>query len=302
MLFMNTGRYVFSQLLDFLPRHDFNLCCDRYQGRYRNRSFSFFDQFLCMSFAQLTFRESLRDIETCLRALKNKLYHVGFRGLISRSTLADANETRDLRIYADFAHILIAQARHLYANDSFSVELENTSYAFDSTTIDLCLNLFPWAKFRKNKAAVKLHTLVDLRGNIPCFMHITDGKTNDVKALDQLPIEAGAFYMMDRGYVDFQRLRRFTRNGAFFVTRSKSNMSYNCRNRREIDKSTGLRSDTDIALNGVRTSKKYPDLLRRISYYDEDTDKRLVLLTNHFELPALTYAQLYKSSRCIGTS
>ena len=292
---MHSGRYVFAQLLDFLPRHEFNLCRDRYRGHCRNRSFTCFDQYLCMAFAQLTFRESLRDIETCLRALQPKLYHVGFRGPVSRSTLADANESRDWRIHADFAQVLIAHARRLYAGDGFGVELDHAAYAFDSTTINLCLSLFPWARFRKAKAAVKLHTLVDLRGNIPCFIHITDGKTNDVKALDHLPIEAGAFYMMDRGYVDFQRLHRFTRNAAFFVTRAKSNMDFARRTSRPVDKSTGLRSDQDIALRGVATSKKYPAPLRRIAYRDDETDKRLVFLTNNFELPALTFAQLYKS-------
>ena len=292
---MNSGRYVFSQLLDFLPRHDFNLCRDRYRGNHRTRSFTCFDQFLCMAFAQLTFRDSLRDIETCLNALRPKLYHIGFRGPIARSTLADANESRDWRIYADFAQVLIGHARQLYSGDSFGVELDHAAYAFDSTTIDLCLSLFPWAKFRKAKAAVKLHTLVDLRGNIPRFIHITDGKTNDVKALDDLPIEPGAFYMMDRGYVDFGRLYRFKSNAAFFVTRAKSNMDYTRKRSRPVDKSTGLRSDQDIVLNGTATARKYPDPIRRISYRDLETHKRLVFLTNNSELPPLIFAQLYKS-------
>ena len=247
-----------------------------------------------MAFAQLTYRDSLRDIETCLRAMSANLYHAGFRGKVSRSTLADANERRDWRIYSDFAHVLIAHARQLYANDAFAVDLDQPAYAFDSTTIDLCLSLFPWAKFRKRKGAVKLHTLIDLHGNIPCFIHITHGKTNDVKALDELVPEASAFYMMDRGYVDFRRLYRFTESLAFFVIRAKRNMDWARRSSRRVDKSTGLRSDQTIVLQGVKTSLEYPVPLRRISYHDADTDKRFVFLTNNFHLPALTIPRLYK--------
>jgi Domain of unknown function (DUF4372)/Transposase DDE domain len=291
---MHTGRFVFSQLMDFLPRHEFHQCVERYRGDRRIRNFSCFDQFLSMAFAQLTYRESLRDIETCLRAIRGKLYHAGFRGVIARSTLARANERRDWRIYADFAQVLIAHARRLYAADGFGVELEQTAYALDSTTIDLCLALFPWARFRRHKGAVKLHTLVDLRGNIPCFVRITHGKTHDVTALDSLPIEPGSFYIMDRGYVDFGRLYRFTQNLAFFVTRSKSNMDYSRRSYQPVDKSTGLRSDQRIILNGPKTSLAYPDTLRRISYCDPETEKRFVFLTNNLLLPALTIPRIYK--------
>ena len=291
---MNSGRNVFSQLLDFFPQHEFDQCVRRYGGQKRLRKFSCRDQFLCMAFAQLTCRDSLRDIEICLRAMSGNLYHAGFRGLVSRSTLADANERRDWRIYSDFAHVLIAHARKLYAGDAFAVDLEQPAYAFDSTTIDLCLALFPWAKFRKRKAAVKLHTLVDLHGNIPCFIHITNGKTHDVKALDELDIEPTAFYMMDRGYVDFRRLYRFTEGLAFFVIRAKTNMDWARRSSRPVDKTTGLRSDQTIVLRGVKTSLEYPTPLRRITYHDAETDKRFVFLTNNFQLPALTIAKLYK--------
>lgn len=291
---MNSGRSVFAQLLDFLPKHEFNKCIRRYRGNRRLRKFSCLDQFLCMAFAQVTFRDSLRDIETCLRAMPANLYHAGFRGKISRSTLADANEKRDWRIYGDFAHVLIARARQLYAHDSFAVALDQPAYAFDSTTIDLCLALFPWARFRKRKGAVKLHTLIDLHGNIPCFIHLTHGKTNDVKALDELVPEPGAFYMMDRGYVDFRRLHRFTQSLAFFVIRAKRNLDYGRRSRRKVDKSTGLRSDQTIVLQGPKTSLEYPVPLRRVSYHDAETDKRFVFLTNNFQLPALTIPQLYK--------
>ena len=291
---MYAGRIVFSQLLDLLPRYEFNSCVRRYRGNLRTRSFTCSDQFLCMAFAQLTGRESLRDIETCLRAMQPKLYHAGIRGTVSRTTMADANENRDWRIYADFAQVLIGQARSLYANDDFGVQLDQTAYAFDSTTIDLCLSLFPWARFRQSKAAIKLHTLMDLRGNIPCFVRVTEGKTHDVNLLDQLPLEAGAFYVMDRGYVDFARLHAFTEQAAFFVIRAKSNLSYRRRSSQAVDKSTGLRSDQTILLDGPLTSKDYPDALRRISYVDLDTDKRFVFLTNQFPLPALTIPQLYK--------
>ena len=291
---MNSGRTIFSQLMDFLPMNEFRVCVDRYRGEYKVQTFSCLDQFLSMSFAQLTFRDGLRDIETCLRSLGKKLYHAGFRGAISRSTLAYANETRDWRIYADFAQILIQQAKTLYAKDSFGVDLKQAAYAFDSTTIDLCLALFPWAKFRRHKAAVKLHTLIDLRGNIPCFIHITDGKAHDVKALDTLPLEPGSFYMMDRGYIDFARLYAFVQQLAYFVTRAKTNMDYSRLSSRAIDKTTGLRTDQTIRLQGYQSSKDYPDTLRRISYHDPETDKFLVFLTNNFTLPALTIPQLYK--------
>ena len=292
---MHTGRIVFSQLLDFLPRHEFNKCVRRYQGNYKVRRFTCRDQLLCMTFAQLTYRESLRDIETCLRAMRPKLHHAGIRGKVSRSTLADANEKRDWRIYADFAQVLIRIARKLYASDDFGVTLEQTAYAFDSTTIDLCLSLFPWARFRKRKGGVKMHTLLDLRGNIPCFVRVTDAKTHDVNILDELVLEPGAFYVMDRGYIDFRRLYAFNQSLAFFVTRSKRNLAYSRRSYRQVDKSTGLRADQTIVLKGPKTSKLYPVPLRRISFFDAETRKRLVFLTNNFALPPLTIAQLYKS-------
>ena len=291
---MHQGRNVFAQLLDFLPRHEFNRCVERYRGNYRVHRFSCFDQFFCMAFAQLTGRESLRDIEACLRAMYPKLYHTGFRGSVARNTLAKANERRDWRIWADLAHRVIRRARILYANDSFGVELKQTAYAIDSTTIDLCQTLFPWARYRTTKAAVKMHTLLDLRGNIPCFVQVTSGTTHDVKALDELPLEAGSFYILDRGYIDFARLYRFTLHAAFFVTRAKSNLDYTRRSSRPADKSRGLHSDQSIVLNGPLTSQAYPDTLRRISYFDTETNKRLVFLTNNFILPPLTIAQLYK--------
>jgi len=291
---MHTGRIVFSQLVDFVPTYEFGKCVRRYRGDRRVRTFSCLDQFLTMAFAQLTGRESLRDIETCLSAMGPKVYHAGIRGHVSRSILADANERRDWRIYADFAQGLIGTARRLYAHDDFGVELDNVAYALDSTTIDLCLSLFPWARFRKHKGAVKVHTLLDLRGSIPCFIRITDGKTSDVKFLDEVVPEPGAFYMMDRGYIDFGRLHRFTTGLAFFVTRAKSRHDYVRLAYRHVDKSTGLRSDQTILLTGRKTSKLYPVSLRRISYFDAETNKRLVFLTNNFELPALVIAQLYK--------
>ena len=291
---MHEGKLVFAQLMDFISKRDFNECVDRYRGNYRMREFSCRDQFLAMAFAQLTYRESLRDIETCLRALPTKLYHAGFRGKIARSTLGDANKRRDWRIWADFAQVLICRARALYAKDDFGVALKQTAYALDSTTIDLCLALFPWARFRRHKGAIKLHTLIDLRGNIPCFIRITHGKTADVTALDHLPIEPGAFYMMDKGYIDFERLYAFTRQMAFFVTRAKSNIVCARRESRAVDKSTGLRSDQTIVLQGRRTSHFYPTPLRRVAYYDAEHERRLVFLTNNFELPALTIAQLYR--------
>jgi transposase len=288
------GQLVFTQLMSFLPRREFNACVDKYRGDRRSRGFSCRDQFLCLGFAQLTYRESLRDIETCLRALEPKLYHAGFRGKVSRSTLADANRVHDWRIYADFAQVLIRRARKLYAQEPLAVDLAQTVYALDSTTIDLCLSLFPWAKFRRRKGAVKLHTLLDLRGNIPCFMHVSHGKMHDVNVLDQLLIEPGAFYVMDRGYLDYKRLYRFTMGSAFFVTRGKRNLDCTRRARRPVDKTTGLRSDQTIVLAGPKSSRLYPDPLRRIVFYDAEQKRRLVFLTNNFSLPAITIAQLYK--------
>ena len=291
---MHAGALVFAQLMEFLPRHEFNSCVRRYGGDRRSRGFSCRDQFLCLAFAQLTYRESLRDIETCLRAVPTKLYHAGIRGRVSRSTLADANRTHDWRISADFAQVLIKHARELYAHDTLAVALEQTVYALDSTTIDLCLSLFPWACFRRRKGAVKLHTLLDLRGNIPCFVRITHGKTHDVTVLDHLPVEPGAFYVMDRGYIDFSRLDSLTTRAAFFVTRAKRNLDFTRRSRRPVDKTTGLRSDQTIVLAGVLSSESYPDPLRRITFYDVEHKRRFVFLTNNFTLPALTIAQLYK--------
>jgi hypothetical protein len=291
---MNSGRTVFSQLIDFLPAHQFSKCVARYNGDWRVRTFTCWDQFLCLSFAQLTYRESLRDIVSCMRAMEGKLYHAGIRGHISHSTLADANEQRDWRIYADFAAILIAKARALYRQESFGVDLAHTAYVFDSTTIDLCLSLFPWAQFRRRKSAVKLHTLIDLRGNIPCFIRITSGRVTDVTALDDLPIESGAFYIMDRGYIDFGRMYTFTQVAAFFILRAKRGLDYSWRESTPVDKTSGLRSDQRIILCGPKTSRLYPDQLRRISYYAEDIDTHFVFLTNNFLLPALTIAQLYK--------
>lgn len=292
---MHTGRYVFSQLMDLLPHHEFNKCVQRYRGNHRVRTFRCYDQFLCMAFAQLTYRESLRDIVTCLHVLKPKLFHAGIQGKVSRTTLADANENRDWRIYADFAQVLIAKARGLYAGDDFGVELDNTVYALDASTIDLCLSLFPWARFRRTKGAIKLHTLLNLRGNIPEFIHISDGKLHDVNVLDILVLEASAFYVMDRGYVDFARLYAMNQAKAFFVTRAKRRFRFKRRYSHDIDRTTGLRCDQTIVLTGVHSGKDYPDTMRRIVYRDADTDKRFVFLTNNFEVPALTIAQLYKA-------
>ena len=291
---MFQGQTVLAQLMEFLPRRDFHACVARYRGDYRARSFSCRDQFLAMAFAQLTFRESLRDIETCLSALESKLYHAGFRGRVTRSTLADANERRDWRIYADFAQVLIRRARKLYAHDTFGADLQHTAYALDSTTIDLCLALFPWAPFRRRKAAVKLHTLLDLRGNIPCFIRISHGKTHDVTALDHLLLEPGAFYIMDKGYIDFARLYRIHQAAAFFVVRGKRRLDFGRRLRRAVDRNSGLRSDQTIVLRGPLTAQRYPDPLRRIAYFDAENEKRFVFLTNNFVLPAATIAQLYK--------
>ena len=291
---MNAGRVVFSQLLDFLPRHQFDRCVRRYGGNYRTKTFSCFDQYLCMAFAQITYRQSLRDIETCLRAMQPKLYHCGIRGNVSRNTLANANEHRDWRIYGDFAALLISKARKLYANQDFGVELKRATYALDSTTIDLCLSLFPWAKFRKHKAAIKVHTLMDLRGSIPCFIRITRGKVHDVNILDELVLEPGAFYIMDRAYLDFGRLYTFTQNLSTFITKAKSNFDYRRLYYRKVDKATGLRCDQTIRLNGFYASQDYPAVLRRIGYFDLETKKKFIFLTNNFVLPAVTIAQLYK--------
>lgn len=291
---MYTGKLVFSQVIEHLPLHTFRRCVTRYQGHYKVVSFSCLDQYLCMAFAQLTYRESLRDIEACLRAQETKLYHMGIRGKVSRSTLADANQMRDWRIYADFAHSLIHIARKLYINEEFGVELNQTVYALDATTIDLCLSVFPWAHFRQTKAAVKLHTLLDLRGNIPTFIHISDGKLHDVNVLDILIPEAGAFYIMDRGYLDFARLFTFNQYQAFFVTRAKSNLHFRRVYSHPVDKQTGLICDQTVMLQGFYAAKDYPDRLRRIKYHDRETNKNLVFLTNNFKLPALTIAHLYR--------
>jgi len=291
---MYEGQVVFSQLMEFLPRREFRDCVACYQGERRVRNFSCRDQFLSMAFAQLTFRESLRDIETCLTALQPKLYHAGFRSAVHRSTLANANELRDWRIYADFAQVLIRRARKLYADDELPVSLDQTVYALDSTTIDLCLSLFPWAKFRRHKGAVKLHTLIDLRGSIPCFIHVSHGKMPDVTALDHLVPEPGAFYVMDRGYVDFRRLQRLEQHSAFFLLRAKKNMQYTRRARSVVDKTTGLRCDQTIVLTGPKSSRLYPGPLRRVGYWDAENEKRFVFLTNNFTLPALTIADLYR--------
>ena len=291
---MDTGKTVFAQLMDFLPVYEFQKCVQRYNGHYKVKHFSCWSQLLCMAFAQLTYRESLRDIEICLRAMQPRLYHAGLRGKVSRSTLADANEKRDWRIYADFAHVLIGMARELYANEDFGLQITQAAYALDSTTIDLCLSLFPWASFRQHKGAIKLHTEMDLRGSIPCVLRITHGKVHDVTFLDQLLLEPAAFYVMDRGYIDFARLYRFTQNMAFFVTRAKSNLDYTRRSSHSIDPGTGLRSDQIILLRGPKTSQLYPDPLRRISFFDIENHRRLIFLTNNFVLPALTIALLFK--------
>ena len=290
---MNTEPTVFSQVIDFLPIKQFRKCVDRYQGNYGIKSFSCWDQFLCMAFAQLTYRESLRDIETCMRALQNKLYHMGIRGSISRSTLADANEKRDWRIYADFAQLLIHEAKKLYINEPFGVDIDETVYALDSTTIDLCLSLFPWAKFRKQKGAIKMHTLLDLRGSIPEFIRITDAKVHDVNILDELFPEPGSFYVMDRAYIDFERLYLLNQYNAFFVVRAKSNLAFRRISSKKVDKSTGVLYDQIIVLTGIKTSKKYSEKLRRIKFFDSETNKTFVFLTNNLFLSALTIAELF---------
>jgi len=291
---MNAGRTVFSQLIEILPNQEFQKCVDRYGGGRYLKNLSCWDQYLAMAFAQLTYRESLRDIEACLRSVGGKLYHMGFRGKVARSTLADANESRDWRIYADFAQVLIAIARPLYVHDPIGVDLDQSLYALDSTTIDLCLSLFPWAKFRRRKAAVKMHTLLDLHGNIPTFIRVTSGDVHDVNLLDEILPEAGAFYVMDRGYIDFQRLFVFTLSSAFFVVRTKSNVLLQRRYSHPVDQSTGVRSDQTVILTSFASASVYPDALRRVSYFDAETNKRLKFLTNNFVLPALTIAQIYK--------
>ena len=292
---MHQGTTIFAQIMDFLPKHKFRKCVDRYGGNYRTRSFSCFDQFMCMAFAQLTYRESLRDIECCLRAMHEKLYHMGIRGKVSRSTLAYANENRDWRIYCDFAQILIHEARQLYVNEDFGLELEQTVYALDSSTIDLCLSVFPWARFRRNKGAIKLHTLLDLRGSIPSFIAITDGKVHDVNILDVLIPEAGSIYVMDKAYLDFGRLYDLNQCAAFFVVPAKSNTQLKRLYSNPVDKSTGVQCDQIVVLTGFYSRKDYPAKLRRIRFFDSETNKRLVLLTNQFELPPETIAALYRN-------
>ncbi len=291
---MYSGKIVFSQIMEFLPLYEFHKCVERYQGNRKIKSFSCLDQFLCMTFAQLTFRESLRDIESCLRSMNNKLYHMGIRGSIAKSTLSDANEHRDWRIYFDFAQVLIHTARNLYNNDDFGVELNNTVYALDSTTIDLCLSVFPWAAYCKDQAGIRLHTLLDLRGPIPSFVEITDAKVHDVEILDLLVPEAGSFYIMDRGYLSFKRLYAIDQSSAFFVIRSKKNIQFRRLYSAAIDKLTGLRSDQTIILAGQDAPQFYPDKLRRIVFYDKERDQRLIFLTNNFKLSAETIAKLYK--------
>jgi hypothetical protein len=291
---MTPERTVFAQLMDHLPLHEFRKCVRRYKGGHRVRSFSCLDQFLCLAFAQLTYRESLRDIEVCLGAVASKLYHMGFRGRVTRTTLADANEKRDWRIYADFAMVMIQQARELYAHDPFGVNLKNTAYALDATTIDLCLSVFPWAKFRKTKGGVKASVLLDLRGNIPAFMHICPANTHEVKILDLMVFEAGAFYIVDRGYLDFTRLYRIHQSRAFFITRSKKNFAFERRESRPANKKTGVQFDQTVVLAGFYSDLDYPEPLRRIGFIDAKTGKRLRFLTNNFDLSPLTIARLYR--------
>lgn len=292
---MNSGKTIFAQLIDFIPSsYEFRRCVERYQGNYKIQSFSCWDQFLAMAFAQLTYRESLRDIEACLRAAPAKLYHMGIRSQISRNTLAHANQVRDWRIYADFAHALIKVARSLYRDEPLGVELDQTVYALDATTIDLCLSLFPWAQFRRHKSAVKLHTLLDLRGSIPTVVIVTSGQIHEVNILDQLFWEAGSIYLMDRAYLDFRRLYRLHQSGAFFVTRAKKRFDCQRLFSQAVDKTTGLRSDQIVSLNNPVPKRGYPERLRRIRYYDASSQKRLVFLTNNFLLPPLTVAKLYQ--------
>ena len=291
---MNVGRTVFAQLIAHLSHIEFQKCVTRYDGDQHHRRLSCWDQYLAMAFAQFTYRESLRDIEACLGSMSGKLYHMGFRSRIARSILADANETHDWRIFADFAQHLIGIARPLHVEDPMGVDLDHSLYALDSTTIDLCLALFPWAKFRQHKGAVKMHTLLDLHGNIPTFIRITDGKVHDVNILDEIIPEAGAFYVMDRGYIDFERLYVFTLSSAFFVVRTKHNVVLQRRYSRPVDKSVGLRSDHTVILTAIESVKAYPDALRRVNYFDAETKQRLGFLTNNFALPAITIAQIYK--------
>ena len=292
---MNDGQLVFSQMMAFMPLRSFRRCVEKYRGHHKVKSFSCLDQFYCMAFAQLTYRSSLRDIAVCLRARQSKLYHMGIRSKVSRSTLAKANENRDWRIYADFAQILIQNARELYRDEKFGVELSETVYALDSSTIDLCLSLFPWATFRKTKGAIKLHTLLDLRGNIPTFIEITDGKYHDVNILDELIPEPGSYYIMDRGYLDFKRLHNFESSDAYFVIRAKSNFQFRRLYSNKVDKSTGLKCDQTVLLAGFYPSKNYPDKLRRVRYHDSKTGKNFIFLTNNFSIPAITITQLYRS-------
>jgi hypothetical protein len=291
---MNTPSTVFAQIMAFLPMHKFRKCVRRYRGDYKVKRFSCLDQFLCLGFAQLTYRESLRDIVSCLRTMKNRLYHMGIRSPVSRNNLAHANEMRDWKIYADFAHVLIAEARMLYRDEDIGLDLQNTVYAFDSTTIDLCPSLFPWAFFRKRKGAIKLHTLLDLRGAIPTFIHITEGKTHDVRILDVLPLEPGSFYILDRGYLDYSRLYTLHQGRTFFVTRAKSNLQSRRLRSRAVDKTMDLTSDQTIVLTGPKSKTEYPEPLRRVRFYDRENDRHLIFLTNNFLLPALTIAKLYK--------
>ena len=291
---MNSGKTIFSQLIEFVPSAEFRHCVERYNGSYKLKSFSCWDQFLCMAFAQLTYRESLRDIEACLRAAGGKLYHMGIRAKVSRNTLANANAVRDWRIYADFAQALIATARQLYADDSFGIDLQQSVYALDTTMVDLCLSLFPWASYQKRKRAIKMHTVLDLRGNIPSFILITHGKISDLYLLDHLAFEAGAFYIMDRGYLDFRRLHKINLASAFFVTRARRDFAFNRVHSLEVDKSTGVLSDQIITLTTYVPRKGYPERLRRIRFLDAKRDKHLVFLTNNFALPADTVAQLYR--------
>ena len=291
---MNQGQTIFSQIMNYIPKHKFDFCIKKYRGSYKVQSFTCWEQFLVMAFAQLTYRESLRDIEICLRAMQSKLYHIGIRSKISRSTLAYTNQNRDWRIYADFAFILINEAKELYKDDKFFKELDETVYALDSTTIDLCLSLFPWAKFRKTKSAIKIHTLLNLQNNIPSFFSITYGSVHDVNILDELITEMGAFYVVDKGYIDFERLYKLNLNSAFFVTRAKSNFQFKRIYSHKVDKSLGLICDQSIHLTGFYPAKDYPEKLRRIKYYDSENNRKLIFITNNFRLPAITIANLFK--------
>lgn len=291
---MHFGKTIFAQLMDFLPKYEFQKCVEQYQGNYKIKSFSCWDQFLCMAFAQLTYRESLRDIQACLRGNQQKLYHMGLRGKVSRNTLAHANQVRDWHIYADFAQILITRARSLYAQEDFGLELEQTVYAFDATTIDLCLSLFPWAQFRRRKGAIKLHALLDLRGSIPTLVFVTHGKVHEINLLDELPIEPGAIYIFDRGYLDFARLYKIHQARAFFIIRAKSNFRFRRLYSQPVDKAKGVQADQIILLHGFYARKDYPERLRRIRYFDAEQQRRIVFLTNNFTLPAFTIAELFR--------